>query len=218
MSTLTQVSSWRAIEALRAGVPNRDAVQALGIGSAQPNIEARFRDMLSTVTSGATGANAVDGILVAGDFGAGKSHLLEYLQHVALENNFVCSKVVISKETPLYDTSKVYSSAIQSARVPDRAGTILSVLAVLLACAALLALLKRGTAMAAMMPMITRTITNSTKLKATRRLRRPHGPARSDRPQHCERSNVIQDPFTFNSARRILSRALFFPNLIGPHP
>ncbi len=129
MSTLTQVSSWRAIEALRAGVPNRDAVQALGIGSAQPNIEARFRDMLSTVTSGATGANAVDGILVAGDFGAGKSHLLEYLQHVALENNFVCSKVVISKETPLYDTSKVYSSAIQSARVPDRAGTILSVLA-----------------------------------------------------------------------------------------
>ncbi|MDA0734758.1 MAG: DUF2791 family P-loop domain-containing protein [Chloroflexi bacterium] len=129
MSTATQVSSWRAIEALRAGVPNRDAVQALGMGTAQPNIEARFRQMLGDVQKGFSTEEAADGMLVAGDFGAGKSHLLEYLQHVALKNNFVCSKVVISKETPLYNTAKVYNAAIQSAKVPDRAGTLLNVLA-----------------------------------------------------------------------------------------
>ncbi|MBC8281680.1 MAG: DUF2791 family P-loop domain-containing protein [Chloroflexi bacterium] len=129
MTTATQVSSWRAIEALRAGVPNRDAVQALGMGTAQPNIEARFRQMLGDVQKGFATSEVTDGMLVAGDFGAGKSHLLEYLQHVALKNNFVCSKVVISKETPLYDTAKVYNAAIQSAKVPDRAGTLLNVLA-----------------------------------------------------------------------------------------
>jgi hypothetical protein len=132
MMTATRISSWRAIEALRAGVPNRDAVQALGMGSVQPEIEARFRQMLGDVTRGfcleADTDGTAAGILLAGDFGAGKSHLLEYLQHVALENNFVCSKVVISKETPLYDTGKVYSSAIQSAKVSDRAGTMLNIL------------------------------------------------------------------------------------------
>ena len=127
MSTNTEVASWRAIEALRAGVPNRDAVQALG--SSQPNIEGRFRQMLTEVQERFSQESNSEGILIAGDFGAGKSHLMEYLQHIALENNFVCSKVVVSKETPLYDAAKVYHSAIQSAKVPDRAGTLLNVLA-----------------------------------------------------------------------------------------
>jgi hypothetical protein len=121
----TQVASWRAIEALRSGVPNRDAVQALG--NSQSHIEQRFRSMLADVEKGFSEGNSPEGILIAGDFGAGKSHLLEYLQHVALEHNFVCSKVVVSKETPLYDASKVYHSAIQSAKVPDRVGAVLNV-------------------------------------------------------------------------------------------
>jgi hypothetical protein len=124
MSVDMQVASWRAIEALRAGVPNRDAVQALG--NSQSHIEQRFTSMLAEVQKGFPEGNAPEGLLIAGDFGSGKSHLLEYLQHLALEHNFVCSKVVVSKETPLYDTSKVYHSAIQSAKVPDRAGALLN--------------------------------------------------------------------------------------------
>jgi hypothetical protein len=120
----TQVASWRAIEALRAGVPNRDAVRALG--NSQAHIEARFKKTLDAVEGRFSQGEAPEGILMAGDFGAGKSHLLEYLQHAALERNFVCSKVVVSKETPLYDTAKVYHSAVQSARVLDRAGTVLN--------------------------------------------------------------------------------------------
>lgn len=125
MSASPQVASWRAIEALRAGVPNRDAVQALG--NSQSHIEQRFKAMMAAVQSGFAQGDSPEGILIAGDFGAGKSHLLEYFQHLALEHNFVCSKVVVSKETPLYDTGKVYQSAIQSAKVPDRAGAVLNV-------------------------------------------------------------------------------------------
>jgi hypothetical protein len=127
MTTEFQVANWRAVEALRAGVPNRDAVQALG--SSQPLVETRFREMLTNLSEGFNQQSRTEGMLIAGDFGSGKSHVLEYLQHVALENNYVCSKVVISKETPLYDPVKVYNAAIQSAKVPDRTGSALSAIA-----------------------------------------------------------------------------------------
>lgn len=103
---------------MRAGVPNRDAVQA--VGSSQPAIVERFKNQLARVHDNALQGKGSEGILISGDFGSGKSHLLEYMQHVALENNFVCSKIVISKETPLHDRAKMYEAAIQSARVPGR--------------------------------------------------------------------------------------------------
>jgi hypothetical protein len=125
--TLDPVQQRRAIEALRAGVPNRDAVRALG--SAQPHIEERFLKLLQDARDGvATGAQA-SGWLIAGDFGAGKSHLLEHLQHVALEESFVVSKVVVSKETPLHDPVKLYRAAIEAAVVPDRKGPALAEIA-----------------------------------------------------------------------------------------
>src|SRR5215211_2343349 len=102
------LSARRAIEALRAGVPNRDAVLALGCE--QPAIEERFREQLQAARERAQAGVQTSGLLIAGDFGTGKSHLLEYLQHVALAERFVCSKVVISKETPLYDPAKFYRS------------------------------------------------------------------------------------------------------------
>ena len=67
--------------------------------------------------------------LIAGNFGTGKSHLLEYLQQIALEQGFVVSKVVISKETPLYDPVKVYRAAARAAVVPGRVGAALTQIA-----------------------------------------------------------------------------------------
>ena len=122
-----QIASWRAVEALRAGVPNSDAVQALGCS--HPLVEERFRNMLAEIDLGFSRGEGTQGVLVAGDFGSGKSHLLEYFQHIALENNYVCSKVVVSKETPLYSPSKVYVAAVQAAKVPNRSGTVLSAIA-----------------------------------------------------------------------------------------
>ena len=86
-----------ALEALRNGVPNREAVRIMGCN--QPMTETRFNEMLT----GAGESNNSVGMLVSGDFGSGKSHLLAHLEHQALSQNFICSKVVISKETPLYD-------------------------------------------------------------------------------------------------------------------
>lgn len=117
----------RAIEALRSGVPNRDAVLALGCQ--QPAIEEKFRAQLKAAKEGAKEGGQAPGLLIAGNFGAGKSHLLEYLQHIAIEQNFVCSKVVISKETPLHDPVKLYRSAIHAAIVPKKRGSALTEIA-----------------------------------------------------------------------------------------
>src|SRR5690349_3203499 len=92
------VDKLRAVEALRAGVPNRDVVRELP--PVQPDIEERF-DLLLQATSARGEQKPLPGLLLEGDFGTGKSHWLEYFQHVALENHFICSTVVLSKETPL---------------------------------------------------------------------------------------------------------------------
>src|SRR3989337_390071 len=99
MNSDDQVKHRRAIEALRSGVPNRDAVLALGC--TQPEIEKMFRQRLQDAKQGLVdgsktygmlvesteppppppppppGAFPVDGskthgMLVAGDFGTGK--------------------------------------------------------------------------------------------------------------------------------------------------
>lgn len=115
-----RTESRRAIEALRAGVPNRDAVSQLGCN--HPEAEARFEQLLSQVEESLVTEAAVPGILIAGDFGAGKSHLLEYLQHRALGQNFACSKVVISKETSFADPAKLFRAAVAELRVRAKTG------------------------------------------------------------------------------------------------
>ena len=65
-----------AIEALRNGVPNGKAVDFLG--SNQPNAESKFQNLL---TNDISKENLIDNprsLLISGDFGTGKSHLLEY--------------------------------------------------------------------------------------------------------------------------------------------
>lgn len=114
----------RALEALRSGVPNRDAVRVLGC--AQPDVEGQFRRLMETAKQSVSNGTTTKGLLLEGGFGTGKSHVLEYLQHIALENNFVCSRVVISKETPLYSLPKMFRAAIESAVVPNKRGGSLS--------------------------------------------------------------------------------------------
>jgi hypothetical protein len=105
----------RAIEALRAGVPSRDAVAVLGSG--QTAIEDRFASLRESVSAGVAG-----GLLLGGDFGAGKSHLLEHLAGLALADRFVVSRVVISKETPLHDPAKVFRALADTAVTADGGG------------------------------------------------------------------------------------------------
>ncbi|MCC7107447.1 MAG: DUF2791 family P-loop domain-containing protein [Chloroflexi bacterium] len=114
----------RAIEALRCGVPNRDAVQALG--STQPRIEERFRQQLDRAIDDIPQGRQTPGLLIAGEFGTGKSHLLQHLQHIAHEQRFVSSRIVISKATPLFDPGRLYRAALETGDVPGRRGSTLT--------------------------------------------------------------------------------------------
>ena len=107
------VSARRALEALRSGVPNQDAVMALG--ASQPAIESAFMEMLRSMEGGQRAGM----MLVSADFGVGKSHLLGHLERLASEEGFVCSRVVISKETPLFDRGKVLRTALEHTRAKE---------------------------------------------------------------------------------------------------
>jgi hypothetical protein len=110
-----------AFEALRAGVPNRAAV--LLLGSVEDALEDRFEAGLSRVWEQA----ATPGLLFAGGFGAGKSHLLGFLREVALRRNFVVSTVSISKETPLSSPLAVFAAALRTTIVPGHADDAMTV-------------------------------------------------------------------------------------------
>ncbi len=120
---MADISSRIALEALRNGVPNRDTVKQLGCS--QPNVEARFADMLNEVENASNSPNNARGMLVSGGFGSGKSHLLAHLENQALERNFICSKVVISKQTPFYDLDRVFKSAMENGQMPCRSGRLI---------------------------------------------------------------------------------------------
>jgi hypothetical protein len=110
-AVVDRLSARRAVEALRSGVPSRDAVAALGSG--QSDIEDRFIQLLDT--TGTVRSTGRRGLLLGGGFGSGKSHLLEHLAHLALDRGFAVSRVVVSKETPLHDPAKVLRAAVDSA-------------------------------------------------------------------------------------------------------
>ena len=110
-----------AIEALRAGVPNRAAIRQMG--TEQSGIEHAFDAALSAAWADAVPARAgmaLAGLGIAGGFGTGKSHLLGYLAEVARQQGFVVSRVVVSKETPLSHPRHVLAAALRDAALPDR--------------------------------------------------------------------------------------------------
>ncbi len=114
------VTGRRAIEALRNGVPNSDAVRVLGVH--QPAVEQHAEELFRALTAPDGATTPARGLLISGDFGSGKSHVLEYLEHRASALDIVVSRIVISKETPLYDPVRVFRAAVESATVPQRHG------------------------------------------------------------------------------------------------
>ncbi len=124
MSGLDPLVARRAIESLRNGVPSGASVRALGWDN-QSQIR-RFDTLLADARSSASGNR---GAMVVGEFGTGKSHLLGFLEQRAFEANFVVSRVVISKETPLFQPERVLAAALRDGRVPAARGAVLHELA-----------------------------------------------------------------------------------------
>ena len=121
------ISCRRALEALRNGVPNREAVRFLDCH--QPEATNRFNELLRRAADRDHPPSGAAGLLVSGDFGSGKSHLLTYLENQALSQNFVCSKVAISKETPFYNLGDVFKAAVSAGAMPSNRGRLIEELA-----------------------------------------------------------------------------------------
>lgn len=114
MTAMSRHDARVAIEALRAGVPNRAAIRMLG--NVETAIEDRFTAALDVMWSD----RPLPGQLFAGEFGTGKSHLLGYLREQALRRNFVVSWVTVSKETPLSQPGLMFAAAMRNAVVPGQ--------------------------------------------------------------------------------------------------
>ena len=118
------------VESIRNGVPNKEAVIKLGCN--QPRADSQFIKMLDQADNVTDPIATSQGMLISGDFGTGKSHLLAHFEHLALSRGFVCSKVSVSKETPLYDLGKVFTAAIEKGRIPGVQGRFVEEIAYLL--------------------------------------------------------------------------------------
>jgi hypothetical protein len=111
------IAARSAVEALRAGVPNRAAIRLLG--SNEDALREDFQVRLARCEPALRDGRQAEGIIFEGAFGAGKSHQLGYFSELAQQENFVVSQVPISKETPLFDPARLFAAAVRSAVVPD---------------------------------------------------------------------------------------------------
>lgn len=120
----TEVAMARsAIESLRSGVPSRRAVAQLG--TTQHHARDQFDAALTALAAG----ERVAPLIVAANFGAGKSHLLEYFQSLAEQQGIVTSFVVVSPEMPLGNAHAVLKAIAENALAPGRLGKAISALA-----------------------------------------------------------------------------------------
>ena len=118
------VEARSAIESLRSGVPSRNAVAQLG--TTQTDVREEFEASLETLTEGVKG---VSPLVLSATFGAGKTHLLEYLQSLAEGAGFVTSYVVVSPEMPLGNGHLVLKALSEAAIAPEQTGKALRALA-----------------------------------------------------------------------------------------
>jgi len=103
------------LEAMRLGVVPSASLEAYTVG----------RDFEMSLVDGDLDAAASNGGAVRaflGDYGVGKTHLLELILHRALEKNFLTARVVLDpEETAPSHPRRVYRAAIRTLRYPDRA-------------------------------------------------------------------------------------------------
>lgn len=107
-------SAMLTLEAMRLGVVPSAQLEAYTVG----------RDFEMSLVDGDLEATARYGGAVRaflGDYGVGKTHLLELVLHRALENNFLTARVVLDpEETSPAHPKRVYRAAVRTLRYPDR--------------------------------------------------------------------------------------------------
>ncbi|MGL5435352.1 MAG: BREX system ATP-binding domain-containing protein [Lachnospiraceae bacterium] len=102
------------IEALRSGIPSRAVGQCFS--EARPKIMKEISNQLDAVCdNGKTG-----GVVIAGKYGEGKTHLLNTVFNLAHSNNMVVSYLSLSKETPFDKLYLIYQKLMSNTFLPKR--------------------------------------------------------------------------------------------------
>ncbi len=109
---MTDFESKHIIEALRSGVPSR-AVGAT-FSEARPGIMRRIHEKMEQVTEHGESV----GFLYKGDYGQGKTHMLNTIFSLATDAKMVVSYVSLGKETPLDKLYLLYHKVITNTYLP----------------------------------------------------------------------------------------------------
>lgn len=102
------------IEALRSGIPSRAVGQYFS--EARPRLMRDISDRLDTVRE----SRKSSGMVIAGKYGEGKTHLLNTVFNLAHSNNMVVSYLSLSKETPFDKLPLIYQKIIGNTYLPKR--------------------------------------------------------------------------------------------------
>jgi hypothetical protein len=107
---LDRVSSRRLIEAFRLGVVPHQDIEYFTFGRAY-EVDL-FQKALNNLKNGCGGV-----FLIEGEYGAGKTHLAEYLHHLSLKQGFATAYCELHiQETPPYRPKKIYHEIVYSLR------------------------------------------------------------------------------------------------------
>jgi hypothetical protein len=110
---LEQFESRQVLEALRVGVAPAQHIQELTIG-----LEAERASVVEGLTLTHAEGGAVRAII--GEYGFGKTHLVELTAHEALERNFLVAAASLDLgELPAHRAFAIYGSLMRSLRYPD---------------------------------------------------------------------------------------------------
>lgn len=104
------------MEALRSGIASRRLSRIFAYGR-EGLLERIDRDLTRVATDG----DSSSGLVIKGDYGEGKTHLLNVIFNRATAANFAVSFVALSKETPFNRVDKLYRRVVDGTHLPGAA-------------------------------------------------------------------------------------------------
>ncbi|MBI2267127.1 MAG: DUF2791 family P-loop domain-containing protein [Armatimonadetes bacterium] len=114
MQSQATFESLSIIEALRSGIPSRSVSRTFSQG--RKEILGDLEGLLTRVKEREQG----EGFVFQAEFGNGKTHLLNQIFDLALARNFVVSKVVLNKETPLNQLHPLFQKVARNCFLPGQ--------------------------------------------------------------------------------------------------
>jgi len=116
MNQSTEISKFKGqviIDRLQSGVPSPSVIDILTVG--RKDIIDRVYGDLEHIKN-----HSCDSLIIEGQYGFGKTHIIEYIAHQALNQNFAVSTVTLdARETPFNKFDIIYKQIVNSLKMPD---------------------------------------------------------------------------------------------------